>query len=64
LNIAAAWLARSVPTNTPPGQAALCRRSIGPPPAALAGHIGYDAMAAAYREQAEALIEAAWTAAD
>jgi len=55
LNIAAARLLARWPTNTP----LLISRALSPAPCPTTklpslGHIGYDAMAVAYREQAEA----------
>ncbi|MGD0902068.1 MAG: homocysteine S-methyltransferase family protein, partial [Terracidiphilus sp.] len=59
LNVAAARLAREVAdAYSTPEQPRFVAGSIGPTTKLPSlGHIGYDAMAAAYREQAEALIE-------
>ncbi len=59
LNIAAARLAREVAQDySTPGKPRFVAGSMGPTTKLPSlGHIGYDAMAAAYREQAEALIE-------
>ncbi len=59
LNIAAARLAREVADKfSTPDKPRFVAGSIGPTTKLPSlGHIGYDAMAAAYREQAEALIE-------
>jgi 5-methyltetrahydrofolate--homocysteine methyltransferase len=59
LNLAAARLAREVADEySTPEQPRFVAGSIGPTTKLPSlGHIGYDAMAAAYREQAEALIE-------
>ena len=59
LNLAAARLAREVADEySTPGKPRFVAGSIGPTTKLPSlGHIGYDAMAAAYREQAEALIE-------
>jgi 5-methyltetrahydrofolate--homocysteine methyltransferase len=59
LNLAAARLARSVADEySTPAKPRFVAGSIGPTTKLPSlGHIGYDAMAAAYREQAEALIE-------
>jgi 5-methyltetrahydrofolate--homocysteine methyltransferase len=59
LNIAAARLARSVADEySTPDKPRFVAGSIGPTTKLPSlGHIGYDAMAVAYREQAEALIE-------
>jgi 5-methyltetrahydrofolate--homocysteine methyltransferase len=59
LNLAAARLAREVAdAYSTPEQPRFVAGSIGPTTKLPSlGHIGYDAMAAAYREQAEALIE-------
>src|SRR5271166_2456360 len=59
LNIAAARLARTVADEySTPDKPRFVAGSIGPTTKLPSlGHIGYDAMAAAYREQAEALIE-------
>ncbi|MDE3188798.1 MAG: methionine synthase [Acidobacteriota bacterium] len=59
LNLAAARLARAVADEySTPAQPRFVAGSIGPTTKLPSlGHIGYDAMAAAYREQAEALIE-------
>jgi len=59
LNVASARLAREVADEySTPGQPRFVAGSIGPTTKLPSlGHIGYDQMAAAYREQAEALIE-------
>ncbi len=59
LNLAAARLARSVADEySTPEKPRFVAGSMGPTTKLPSlGHIGYDAMAAAYREQAEALIE-------
>jgi 5-methyltetrahydrofolate--homocysteine methyltransferase len=59
LNLAAARLARSVADEySTPTKSRFVAGSMGPTTKLPSlGHIGYDAMAAAYREQAEALIE-------
>jgi 5-methyltetrahydrofolate--homocysteine methyltransferase len=59
LNVAAARLAREVAdAYSTPEQPRFVAGSLGPTTKLPSlGHIGYDAMAAAYREQAEALIE-------
>ncbi len=59
LNLAAARLAREVADEySTPDKPRFVAGSIGPTTKLPSlGHIGYDAMAAAYREQAEALIE-------
>jgi 5-methyltetrahydrofolate--homocysteine methyltransferase len=59
LNLAAARLARSVADEySTPAQPRFVAGSMGPTTKLPSlGHIGYDAMAASYREQAEALIE-------
>jgi 5-methyltetrahydrofolate--homocysteine methyltransferase len=59
LNLAAACLAREVADKySTPARPRFVAGSIGPTTKLPSlGHIGYDAMAAAYREQAEALIE-------
>jgi 5-methyltetrahydrofolate--homocysteine methyltransferase len=59
LNVAAARLARDVADEySTPGQPRFVAGSMGPTTKLPSlGHIGYDAMAASYREQAEALIE-------
>ncbi|MGD0790035.1 MAG: homocysteine S-methyltransferase family protein, partial [Terracidiphilus sp.] len=59
LNVAAARLAREVAdAYSTPEQPRFVAGSLGPTTKLPSlGHIGYDAMAAAYREQAEALVE-------